>query len=104
MRKPLIIGNWKMNLALVQATELLNALAPVQLTDRVDAAICPPFLMIPQATTVLAKTKWSIGAQNVYTADAGAYTGEISASMLKAAGCEYILVGHSERRTLLAET
>jgi len=104
MRKPLIIGNWKMNLALLQATELLNALASVELPSKVDAAICPPFLMIPQAAAILSETKWSIGAQNVYSADVGAYTGEISAAMLKAAGCQYILVGHSERRTLLAET
>jgi len=60
--------------------------------------------MIPQSALILPKTKWSIGAQNVYPADSGAYTGEISAPMLKAAGCQYVLVGHSERRTLLAET
>ncbi|MCE5195651.1 MAG: triose-phosphate isomerase [Negativicutes bacterium] len=104
MRKPLIIGNWKMNPVSTPALGLLQALAKAELSGKVEAVICPPYLMIPQSALILPKTKWSIGAQNVYPADSGAYTGEISAPMLKAAGCQYVLVGHSERRTLLAET
>ncbi len=93
-----------MNPAATSALDLLQALAAAELSGQVEAVICPPYLMIPQSALILPKTNWSIGAQNVYPVDSGAYTGEISAPMLKAAGCQYVLVGHSERRTLLAET
>ena len=108
-RKPLIAGNWKMNNTIAQAvvlTQEISNLFEKDWADKVDVAICPPFVDLKPAKTVLEfdKTPIHVGAQNVYWEPSGAYTGEISIPMLQDAGCDYCIVGHSERRTLFHET
>lgn len=108
-RKPLIAGNWKMNNTIAQAVVLTQEISNIfesDWADTVDVAICLPFVDLKPAKTVLEfdKTKISIGAQNVYWEPSGAFTGEISIPMLKDIGCDYCIVGHSERRTLFHET
>lgn len=108
-RKPLMAGNWKMNNtvgeAVVLTQEICNNLKR-SWPDKVDVVICPPFVDLKPAKTVLEfdKTEVAVGAQNVHWEPSGAYTGEISVAMLKEIGCEYCIVGHSERRTMFGET
>ncbi len=108
-RKPMMAGNWKMNNtvgeAVVLAQEISNRFNN-NWADRMDAVICPPFVDLKPAITVLDfdKIEVGVGAQNVYWEASGAYTGEISVPMLKEIGCDYCIVGHSERRTLFGET
>lgn len=100
MRHKLVAGNWKMNGQLQQVIELTNELK--ELLHEIDYAqvvILPPSIYIPQVSHLLARaSNIQLGAQNVYPKDAGAYTGEISTPMLKDFSCQYVLVGHSERR------
>jgi triosephosphate isomerase len=109
MRKPMMAGNWKMNKKLPEAVvltqELSNRLKRNSL-DKVDVVICPPFVDLKPALTVLDfdKVNIAVGAQNCYWEEEGAYTGEVSVGMLSDLGCEYCIVGHSERRTLFGET
>ena len=108
-RKPLIAGNWKMNNTIAEAVVLTQEISNIferDWADSVDVLICPPFVDLKPAKTVLEfdKTRISVGAQNVYWEPSGAYTGEISIPMLQGAGCDYCIVGHSERRTLFHET
>ena len=109
MRKPMMAGNWKMNMnyheAVVLTQELCNRVKRKDL-DTVDVVICPPAISLRGALTVLDfdKTKISVGAQNVHWEDHGAYTGEISVPMLTDIGVEYCIVGHSERRDMFGET
>lgn len=108
-RKPLIAGNWKMNNtvgeAVVLTQEISNIFEKDWLED-VDVAICPPYVDLKPAITVLEfdKVKIAVGAQNVYWVESGAFTGEISIPMIQDIGCTYCIVGHSERRTLFHET
>ena len=105
MRKSFIAGNWKMNLNKQQAVELAAALADAigDATD-IDVAICPSFGYIDAVSTALGDSAVQLGAQNLYPADSGAYTGEISAPMLKDLGCTVAIVGHSERREIFRES
>jgi triosephosphate isomerase len=105
MRKPLIAGNWKMNGSHSGNQQLLNEIiaGSKQLTNT-ELAVFPPFVYIAQAQQLLKETKISWGAQNFSYKDDGAYTGEISAKMLLDLDCRYVLIGHSERRTLYGET
>lgn len=108
-RKPLIAGNWKMNNTIAEAVVLTQEISNIfenDWCDHVDVAICPPYIDLKPALTVLEfdKTKIGVGAQNVYWEASGAYTGEISAAMLRDIGCRWCIVGHSERRTLFGET
>jgi triosephosphate isomerase (TIM) len=104
MRKPLIAGNWKMHGSKDFVADLLSQLVEhAAKLDFVELAVCPPFVFLEQVSQMLAGTTISFGAQNVYQADAGAYTGEISPPMLLEFGCQYVIVGHSERRTLMGE-
>lgn len=108
-RTPLMAGNWKMNNTVGEAVVLTQEISnnyERDWTEMVDVVICPPFVDIKPAKTVLDfdKTKIAVGAQNVHWEPSGAYTGEISVDMLKEIGCDYCIVGHSERRTMFGET
>ena len=97
--KPLIIANWKMNPASQkEAKRLFDAVKKVGKSKNVQVVICPPFLYLPLLKGI------TLGAQNVFFEDKGAFTGEISSLQLKDAGVEYVIIGHSERRRYFSET
>ena len=105
MRKPIIVGNWKLNKTSQEAVSLIKSLR-VQLdhvTD-VDIAVCPVFTALSAAKSVLQGSSIGLGAQDLYWDDEGAFTGEVSAPLLKAEGVQYVIIGHSERRQFFAET
>lgn len=104
MRKPIIAGNWKMNKTATECRELVTALAPKVKNAACDVVICVPFTDIALAAELCKGTNIAVGAQNVAWADSGAFTGEISAAMLKEAGASYVIIGHSERRQYFGET
>ena len=108
MRTYLMAGNWKMNNTNPEAVVLTQQLCNQynRKWDDVDVVICPPSIDLKSAYTVLDfdKTKISLGAQNVHWEESGAFTGEVSIPMIKDAGCEYCIVGHSERREMFNET
>ena len=105
MRRPLIAGNWKMYTTVQEARELASAVvqAAADASDR-DVMIAPPYTALAAVAGVLAGTGVLLGAQNVHWEEKGAFTGEISAGMLKDAGCVMAIVGHSERRHVFGET
>ena len=104
MRQKLVVGNWKMNGSLQANQSLLKEIS-AGITDvrGVAVAVCVPFPYLAQAQALLAKTPLAWGAQNLSEKDSGAFTGEVAASMLRDFACRYVLVGHSERRTLYGE-
>ena len=106
MRRFLIAGNWKMNCGPADAAELLEGLkaAKAEVADEVDVLVCPPFVSLSMAVNYLHDTDIHVGAQNLHFEDNGAYTGEISASMLVETGCSFVIIGHSERREYFGET
>ena len=104
MRKKIIAGNWKMNKTPSEAVELAKMLKAKVDTDKSDVVFCVPAIDIIPVGEVIKGTNIALGAENVYFEDKGAYTGEISAPMLKDAGVKYVLVGHSERRQYFGET
>ncbi|CAN5267641.1 triose-phosphate isomerase [soil metagenome] len=112
MRKKFIAGNWKENLLLSESADLIGGLIPLlQSVKDVDVAVCPTFLSIGSVRERVRGTNIMLGAQNAYAVEAdgkvlqsGAYTGEVSPAMLKDAGCEWVILGHSERRQYFAET
>src|SRR5699024_3288991 len=102
--KPLVAGNWKMNGSMAENDALLDALLTKVTAENVEVVVFPPAVYLPQA---IAKTKNSlikVGAQDVSSQEKGAYTGEVSGAMLKDIGCEYAMIGHSERRQYHGET
>jgi triosephosphate isomerase len=107
MRKKLIAGNWKMNKnykdSQVLANQIKSGLTEFDF-ENADVVVCPPFTSLSIVNDVIADSKVMLGAQNVFYEDDGAYTGEISAGMLRAVGCSYVIVGHSERRQYFGET
>jgi triosephosphate isomerase len=104
MRKPLIAGNWKMNTTLDEAITLVQTiLNEMDETDGVEKVICPPFISLSAVKGLLKGTSAKVGAQNMYFEDEGAYTGEISPLMLSDL-CDYVILGHSERRHYFMET
>jgi triosephosphate isomerase len=105
MRKPVIAGNWKMYKHPAEAAGFLHDLAPlVAASSQVDIVVCPPFVDVAAAVDAARGTNIAIGAQDVFWLKEGAYTGEVSARMLVAAGCGWVIVGHSERRQYFGET
>ena len=104
MRRPFIAGNWKMNLDRASAVAVAEGLAKAaEEVDEVDLAVCPPSVYLDAVGQALAGSKIALGAQNVYHEPKGAFTGEISVAMLRDVGCEYVILGHSERRHVLGE-
>ena len=104
MRKKIIAGNWKMNKTPSEAVELAKMLKAKVDTDKSDVVFCVPTIDIIPVGEFIKGTNIALGAENVYFEDKGAYTGEISAPMLKDAGVKYVIVGHSERRQYFGET
>lgn len=105
MRKQIVAGNWKMNGNIQQITELLQQLlALIEPDSSTECIVMPPSIYLPLVNEHLAGSAIVLGAQNVYPKDAGAYTGELSGLMLRDYHCQYVLVGHSERRRLFAES
>ena len=105
VRKAVIAGNWKMNMTPSEAEKLINELKPmVEGKNGCDVVVCVPFVDIVTAVNATKGTNIKVGAQNVHFKKNGAYTGEISADMLKEVGAEYVVIGHSERRQYFGET
>ena len=102
-RRRIIAGNWKMNMTPSQAVELCATLKDLVKNDAVDVVYCVPAIDIVPVAEAIKGTNVKLGAENFYIEDKGAYTGEISAPMLKDAGVEYIIIGHSERRDIFGE-
>ena len=104
MRKPIIAGNWKMNKTPEEAAQLVRELIPLVKDAKCDVVVCTPAVNFAAVKPVIEGTNIKLGAQNVHFKASGAYTGELSADMLKAAGVEYVIIGHSERRQYFGET
>lgn len=105
MKKPLIAGNWKMYKTVAEAVQLVQAIkAGVYKFHDVITVICPPFTALSEVSKELREAEIGLGAQNMHFETEGAYTGEVSPQMLKDLGCRYVILGHSERRTLFKET
>ena len=106
MRKPFVAGNWKMNMDGRSSVELVERIASGSVevaSQHVTVAVCPPFVYLQSVTKALSSSNIAVGAQDMYFEPEGAFTGEISASMLKDVGCSYCLCGHSERRHVIGE-
>jgi triosephosphate isomerase len=107
MRKPFVAGNWKMNLNSQTSVELVKSIASGSVEtagQSVTVAVCPPFVYLQAVAKALSSSNIAVGAQDMYFESDGAFTGEISAPMLKDIGCSYCLCGHSERRHVIGES
>ena len=104
MRIPVVAGNWKMNKTIAEAIELATAMRdPLAGIRGVERVVCPPFVCLPAVKQALAGTDIGVGAQNVYFEEKGAFTGEVAPAMLEGV-CQYVIIGHSERRQYFGET
>ena len=104
-RKPFIAGNWKMNTRHADGTDLAKAVAAAADSNSgVEVAVCPPSPYLASVASAIQGSACGVGGQNLYPQSDGAFTGETNAAMLKDVGCEYVILGHSERRTLMGET
>ncbi|MDF3130959.1 triose-phosphate isomerase [Kiritimatiellaeota bacterium B1221] len=105
MRKKIIAGNWKMNKTVSEAQNLADAIKrDLDSEAKVDVVLCPPFTAISAVSQAVSGTQIAVGAQNMHFEASGAYTGEISAEMLREQYCRYVILGHSERRQYFGET
>ena len=104
MRRKVIAGNWKMNMLPNETLSFIEALAPRVKNSEAEVILCVPYTDLFYALLAAQETNIKIGAQNMHWEDSGAYTGEVSAKMLKSIGVEYVILGHSERRQYFAET
>ena len=104
-RRILIAGNWKMNTRAKDAASLAKAVVEsAGKKPKVDIVLCPPSVYLSTVADAIAGTPVELGAQNLYAATDGAFTGEVNAGMLTDVGCRYVILGHSERRALMGET
>jgi triosephosphate isomerase len=104
MRRPIIAGNWKMNKTPSEAAAMVKELAPLVQDAEAEVVICAPFIDLQAVKEAAAGTNIHVGAQNMHWEEKGAFTGEVSPTMLNALGIEYVIIGHSERREYFAET
>lgn len=105
LRKKIVAGNWKMNKTVADAESLVSDLKPALADCReVDIVLCPPFTLLKVVGDLITESLLKLGAQNMHSEPEGAYTGEISPNMLRDLYCHYVILGHSERRTLFSET
>ena len=105
MKTPLMAGNWKMYKTAAETSAFFETFRPlVEQSGQCDVVICPAFPNLPVAVEAARGTRIEIGGQNLFWAKEGAYTGEVSAAMLEAAGCRWVIIGHSERRQYFGET
>lgn len=103
MRKPIMAGNWKMNKTVEEAVEFVRSIrSALHQQKEVDTVVCPPFIAIPAVAEALSATSIKIGAQNMHYEASGAFTGELSAEMIRPY-CQFVILGHSERRTYFGE-
>lgn len=103
--KPLIVANWKMNFTIPEALKFITAFDhELKAVGDVEVVFAPPFTALYSVAVALAETPFKLSAQNMFWEDSGAYTGETSPSFIKDIGCEYVLIGHSERRKIFGET
>ncbi|RAP34307.1 triose-phosphate isomerase [Candidatus Marinamargulisbacteria bacterium SCGC AG-439-L15] len=105
MRRRLVAGNWKMNKTVQESESLIQSLCDdIASVNDVEVLVCPPFVSLMKASELLKSTSFKLGAQTVHQELSGAFTGEISAPMLRSVGCDYVIIGHSERRQYFGET
>lgn len=104
MRRPLIAGNWKMNLNRSDAVALAKGLADASTPDNVDVLVCPSNVYLDAVSAAASGSKVALGAQDVYFESNGAFTGETSTDMLSDIGCSFVILGHSERRNVIGES
>jgi triosephosphate isomerase len=106
MRIKVIAGNWKMNNDINESRNLISKLLAglKNLNANCEVVICPPFTSLSEASAMIKESKIKLGAQNLHQEENGAFTGEVSAKMLLGAGCEFVIIGHSERRTIFKES
>jgi triosephosphate isomerase len=105
MRKPMIAGNWKLHKTIAEATSLVSELMPaVAVNQNVEIVVAPVYTALAKVAETISGSNVKLAAQNCYPEPQGAFTGEVSPGLLKDAGCEYVIIGHSERRQLFGET
>jgi len=104
LRRPVIAGNWKMNKTPEETRALIEEIKPLAAGADCDIVVCVPFIDLQAALETAAGTNIKVGAQNCHWEESGAFTGEISAKMLSVIGVKYVVIGHSERRTLFGDT
>lgn len=103
-RRPLVAGNWKLNGTRQSVAELASAICAGSAPEGVEVLVCPAFVHLSDVAGVISNFAVHLGAQDCATQSSGAFTGEVSADMLVESGCEYVIVGHSERRALFGDT
>ena len=104
LRKAVIAGNWKMNKTPDETTALISEIKPLVADADCDVIVCVPYIDLAAAIEATKGSNIKVGAENCHWAESGAFTGEVSAPMLKACGVEYVITGHSERRTYFGDT